>query len=69
MDIKVLAEGEVLREAYQVLLQHLSPSKVARFWANWQVGHGDYLRWRDEHFRDETVTTLYEKIKAYQERR
>jgi len=38
MSVQVVSEVEILREATQVLLQHLTPSKVARFWASWQRG-------------------------------
>jgi hypothetical protein len=62
-----MSESEVLREASQILLQHLSPAKVARFWASWHVGKGDYLAWRDEEFDDETVSDLYDKVRAFQD--
>jgi len=35
MTVKVISEREVLREAAEVLLQHMEPAKVARFWAIW----------------------------------
>jgi len=67
MTVKVLGESEIWYDVSQVLLQHLSPTRAVRFWASWQVGHSDYLRWRDEQFGDETVVTLYEKVLAHQE--
>jgi len=67
MSVQVVSEAEVLREATQVLLQHLSPSKVVRFWASWQRGEGDYLAWRDETFGHESVDSLYEEIIAFQQ--
>ena len=58
----------MLREVSQVLVEHLRPAMVVRFWASWQTGHGSsYLRWRDEYFQHETVATLYEKVQAFQE--
>lgn len=66
MTTKVLNEGEILREATEVLTQHMSPAKVARFWADWQLGRSDYLAWKDTTFATETVDSLYEKIKEYQ---
>lgn len=66
MTVKVFAEGEVLREVSQVLVEHLKPAMVVRFWASWQTGHGSYLRWRDEYFQGETVATLYEKVKEFE---
>ena len=67
MTIDVVSEAEIMQEASKLLLQKMSPAKVARFWANWQVGQGDYLQWRDEAFADETVDSLYEQVKAFQE--
>ncbi len=45
----------------------MEPAKVARFWAAWQVGGGSYLAIREQLFAEETVATLVEKIRAYQE--
>jgi len=67
MTVKVISEQEVLREALEVLLEHLSPAKVARFWAAWQAGEGNYLATRRQLFAEETVATLFEKVQAYQE--
>ena len=66
MTVKVISEQEVVQEAAEVLLEHLSPAKVARFWAAWQVGGGNYLAVREQLFAGETVTTLFEKVQAYQ---
>jgi hypothetical protein len=33
----------------------------------WQLGRGDYESIREELFAGETVETLYEKIRVYQE--
>jgi hypothetical protein len=66
MAVTVLREQEVMREALDVLWQNLSPAKVVRLWAAWQMGEGDYLAWRDQLFAGETVTTLFEKVRAYQ---
>lgn len=38
-------------------------------WAPWQMGEGDYLALRDQLFEGETVATLFEKVRAYQEQR
>ena len=67
MTVQVATEAEVLREAAQVLIQHLSPTKVARFWASWQAGRGNYLQWRDETFANITVDELYTQIVAFQQ--
>ena len=67
MTLRVPGEGEVLSEVSQLLIEHLSPAKVVRFWASWQAGRNQYLAWRDDRFAAETVTTLYEKVLAYQD--
>ncbi len=67
MTVKVLSEQAVLQEASDVLLKHLSPAKLVRFWALWQAGKGDYLTLREQLFAQETVKTLYEKVRSYQE--
>jgi hypothetical protein len=66
MTIKVIREQEVLTEGFQVLMAHLEPSKVVRFWAACQLGEGDYLKLKDQLFEGETVSSLYEKVMAYQ---
>jgi hypothetical protein len=38
-----------------------------RFWAMWQLDKGDYQAIREELFAGETVQTLYEKVRVYQE--
>jgi hypothetical protein len=67
MKIKVISEQQVLQEAMQVLMMHLEPSKVLKFWAACQLGEGDYLKQKDQLFEKETVASLYDKIKAYQD--
>lgn len=67
MTIKVIGEQEVLQEALQVLMTHLEPSKVLRFWAACKLGEGDYLKLKEQLFDKETVASLYDKIKAHQD--
>ncbi|MFO7917518.1 MAG: hypothetical protein R6V13_05530 [Anaerolineae bacterium] len=68
MAVKVMSEQEIMQEATEILLEQMSPAKVARLWAMWQLGKGDYEEIREELFAGETVQTLYEKIRAYQDR-
>jgi len=67
MTVTVIREQEILRVAVDVLWEHLSPAKVVRLWAAWQMGEGDYLALRDQLFEGESVATLFEKVLAYQE--
>jgi hypothetical protein len=68
MNVTIESEAEIMQEVSELLLQKMSPAKVARFWASWQVGQGDYLQWRETTFADETVDSLYEQIKTFQEK-
>ncbi len=49
-----------------MLLDHLGVSKIARFLSAWRYGAGNYLKLRETLFEDETVTRLYDKIKAFE---
>lgn len=67
MTIKVINEQQNLQEVIQVLLTHLEPPKVMKFWAACKLGEGDYLQLKDKLFAQEDVDSLYEKIQAYQD--
>ena len=66
MRVAVMSEQEIVREATEILLERMSPAKVARLWAMWQLGRGDYEAIREELFAEETVDTLYDQIRTYQ---
>ena len=66
MTLKTLNEQQVIQEALQVLLTHLDGSKVARFLAACQLGTGNYIQLKEQLFGDETVASLYEKIKTHE---
>jgi hypothetical protein len=67
MNIKVVSDNDVLQEGLEVLMNHLEPSKVLRFWAACQLGKGDYLKLKEQLFSQETVASLYEQVRIYQE--
>jgi len=69
MTIHVTSERQVIQEAAQVLMRHMSPAKATRFWASWQVGEGDYLVIREQLFAKETVSSLYKKIEDFQRKK
>jgi len=66
MKIKMLSEQEVIREAMEILLNNLTPSKMARLLATWQKDDSDYLTIRDKLFEGETVETLYTQIQKFE---
>ncbi|MGB3532474.1 MAG: hypothetical protein WBA13_03045 [Microcoleaceae cyanobacterium] len=57
-------DQQIIQEAFDVLIENLSPSKVSRFWNICKLGSGDYSQLKDQLFAEETVDSLYEKIKA-----
>ena len=67
MTIKVINEQQNLQEVMQVLLTHLEPSKVIKFWATCKLGEGDYLQLKEKLFAQDNVDSLYKKIQAYQD--
>jgi len=67
MTIKVINDQQALQEGLAILIAHLEPAKVARFVAACKLGEGDYLKLKDKLFAKETVASLYEKVKAYQD--
>jgi len=67
MKIKPLKEHEVLEEGLEILFKHMEPAKVGIFLSALNVEPRDYLAWRDKEFAGETVNTLAEKVKAFQE--
>jgi N-dimethylarginine dimethylaminohydrolase len=69
MTIHVVSERQVIQEAAQVLMTHMSPAKATRFWASWQVGEGDYLVIREQLFAKETVKSLYKQIEEFQKKK
>ena len=61
------SERQIMLEAAQVIMRHMAPSKATRFWASWQIGEGDYLSVRKELFQGETVSSLYDQIKKFED--
>jgi len=61
--VKVSSDQDILREAEEVLRQHLGPAKTTRFWIAIGRGAGDYLQIKEKLFEGETVDTLYEEIR------
>jgi len=67
--IQAISEQQVLQEGFQILLTHLEPSKLARFWAVCNLGGGDYIKLKDKLFAEETVSSLYAKVLEFQSSR
>ncbi len=67
MKVNIDNDYEIVQEVFQILLEHLETSKVMRFWSICNLGNGDYLKLKDKLFAEETVDSLYEQIKAFQD--
>lgn len=67
MNVKMPRELEVMQEALEILEEHMEPSKLALLLSMLQVGREDYLAIREQLFAGETLTTLYEKVRAHRE--
>ena len=61
MSITVENELATIEEAAAILLERMSPAKVARLLANLRVGAGDYVKQREELFVGETVAALFDQ--------
>ena len=68
MNERMPKEQEVIQEALEILEKHMDPSKIALLESMLPVGEGNYLDIREKLFAGETLTTLVEKIQAYQNR-
>ena len=67
MTIKVNKEQQILQEGLETLMNHLELSKVVHFVAACHLGEEDYLKLKDKLFEQETVASLYDLIKAYED--
>ncbi|MBE9009673.1 hypothetical protein IQ250_05595 [Pseudanabaenaceae cyanobacterium LEGE 13415] len=64
--IQVKSEQQILQEGLRILLDHMEPAEVARFWAACNLNDSDYLKLKDELFAEESVDSLYSKILDFQ---
>lgn len=64
--IQVKSEQQVLQEGFEILLAHMEPSAMARFWAACNLGKGDYLKLKDQLFVQDSVDSLYANIVEFE---
>jgi hypothetical protein len=67
MKVNLPKERQVIEEALKILSAHMEPVKFARFVVACQLGKSDYLLSKDDTFADETVDSLYEKIRDFEQ--
>lgn len=65
MKTTVPSDVEIAQEALEILMKHMSPSKVARFMIAFQLGKGDYTKLRDKLFEGETVESLLAQAQKF----
>jgi hypothetical protein len=66
MKINLNTDQQIIEEAFNVLIDHLDIVKVMRFWEICHLGKRDYSQLKNQLFKDETVDSLYDKIKAFE---
>ena len=59
----------VFSEAISILEQHMDPAKVDLVRDMLRPVRSDFLEWRDREFANETVDTLFEKVRAFEQTR
>jgi hypothetical protein len=65
MNTAANSDQAIIEEGTNVLLEHLPLSKVARLFAAWGVGSGDYVQLREKLFANETVASLATKAREH----
>jgi len=63
--MKKLSELEIITAGEKVLFEQLGPVNATRFWVALTTGNGDYLKVKDRLFKNETIESLYDDIKAF----
>ncbi|WP_017293003.1 hypothetical protein [Geminocystis herdmanii] len=56
----------IIKEVFDILKDKLETDKIIRFWTICNLNPQDYCDLKDQLFQDETVDSLYEKIKNYE---
>ena len=60
-------EQAVIQDALRILNQTMAPSQVVILISRWWSDGNDYLNQRDELFASETVDSLVQKIRAFEQ--
>ena len=65
--VNLSTEHQVIQEALSILIKHMEPQKFAQFVVACRLGKGDYIEIKEQLFKDETIDSLYEKIRIFEE--
>ena len=66
--MRVPSDREIWREALDIIVRELPPSKASRVIAALELGRGDYLEFRDAVFGGRSVKELSAQIRRYRTR-
>ena len=69
MNVRMPNEQQVIKEALEILQQHMEPSKIAILLSILPIGESSYFEIREQIFSKETVDSLVEKVQAYQQKK
>ncbi len=64
MKAETLNPAELRAAGYKALAAALGPLGMARFFLQFEHGHGDYTRERREHLGDKSVATVTARIRG-----
>lgn len=67
-DIKsnYLSSQPLIEMAAEALIDKMGVSKASEFWSSLNYGKGNYLKMKREIFSQETINSLYKKLKKFQ---
>jgi hypothetical protein len=69
MAVRVPSEQEIWHDAMEILLDQLSPAKAIRVLSALQMGHGDYMREREEMFGHLSAGELVKQVRRHERRK
>lgn len=61
-----LSGKPLIETAAEALIDRLGVSKASEFWSSLNYGKGNYLKMKREIFSQETINSLYKKLKKFQ---
>lgn len=66
-NINIKNDQAIIKEVFDILKDKLETDKLIRFWKICNLNSQYYCDLKDQLFQDETVDSLYEKIKNYEQ--
>ncbi len=66
-NINIKNDQAIIKEVFEILKDNLETDKLIRFWKMCNLNPHDYCELKEQLFQDETVDSLYEKIRNYEQ--